>query len=142
MRPFFVKFVICITKFDEPMIIHPSFPDFVLFLYVHMSEADSNYDPSEIAVIREKMPELFPGEKDLEKKLYNALKEYMAFDKSKLKELFEDTFHHFNQEEFPEKGQIYRDLQEIIKADGKVDKSETKALQALTDIIDFAANKK
>lgn len=124
------------------MIIHSSFEDFVLFLYIHMSEADSNYDPSEIAVIREKMPILFPHEKDLEKKLYSTLKEYMAFDKTKLRALFEETFHHFNQAEFPEKTQIYEDLQEIINADGKVDKSETNALKALTDIIDFTAKKK
>jgi len=107
-----------------------------------MSEADNNYEPAELAIIREKMPQLFPGETDLEKKLYHALKQYMAFDKTKLQELFEDTFHHFNQEEFPEKGQLYHDLQEIAKADGVINKSETNALEALQKIIDFTVMKK
>ena len=37
------------------MLLHATFPDFILFLYVHMSLADSSYDPSEMAAIKTKM---------------------------------------------------------------------------------------
>ena len=70
------------------MVIHDSFPDFLLFVYVHMSEADHNYDPKEMALIKKKMHALFPEGTDLEKKLYRAIRDYNNFDKSRLDALF------------------------------------------------------
>ena len=77
------------------MIIHSSFADFLLFLYVHISEADHNYDPKEMYVIKQKMADLFPGDTDFEKKLYGTIRFYNTFDKSQLNDLLEDSFHHF-----------------------------------------------
>ena len=119
------------------MVIHNSLPDFILFVYVHMSEADHNYDPNEMAVIQGKMAALFPNEVDFEKKLYTTIREYNAFDKSNLNELFQDSFDHFAKDEFKQKNQLYHDLQEIIMADGKIEQSEAKALNALKEIIDL-----
>ena len=50
------------------MVIHSSFKDFILFLYVHMSQADENYDPNEMATIKKKAHQLFQKETDIEKK--------------------------------------------------------------------------
>lgn len=122
------------------MILHRSFPDFILFLYVHMSHADSSYDPSEMATIKAKMSALYPGGTDIEKKLYLALREYNSFDKSKLADLFEETLRHFSVET-PETDNVYTDLYEIMQADGKVEQSETKTLEALKQIINLHAEK-
>ncbi|MCX7637940.1 MAG: TerB family tellurite resistance protein [Cyclobacteriaceae bacterium] len=120
------------------MVIHKSFADFVLFLYVHMAHADSEFHETEMAMVREKMKKLYPQGTDYEAKLKEALILYQDFDKSKLHTLFKDTFRHFSDVRFSVKYHVYTDLHEIINADGKVDESETAALQELKEIIDLS----
>jgi len=117
------------------MIIHSTFKDFILFLYVHMSRADENYDPNEMATIKKKIGGLFDKDADIEKKLYIAIREYNTFDKTKLMDLFKATFKHFNDDQGVLKNNFYDDLNEIIQADGKVVHAETRALEALKEII-------
>ena len=124
------------------MVIHSNFADFVLFLYVHMSHVDNDYDPTEIKIIKEKMNRIYPKETDMEKKLYNTIREYNAFDKSKINELMKDTFQHFKSVKFSQKYKIYTDMYDIINADGKVDESEAKALETLKEIIEFGTEAK
>lgn len=124
------------------MVIHQNFADFVLFLYVHMSHADNDYHPNEMAVIRGKMAKIFPNETDPEKKLYNALREYNTFDKSRIDGLIKDTFAHFNHIKFAQKYKVYTDMYDIINADGKIDESETAALESLKKIIDMGGEAK
>ena len=116
------------------MVIHSAFEDFILFLYVHISRSDSNYDPKEMDVIQEKMKGLYPSKVDFDKKLYITLREYKNFDTNKLNELFVDTLKHFRADKNKEK--IFADLSDIISADGKVQNTETKALDALKKTID------
>ena len=117
------------------MIIHSTFEDFLLFLYVHISRADSNYDPKEMEVIQEKMKGLYPNKIDFDKKLYLTLREYKTFDKAKLPELFNNTLDHFKAGK--DKDKIFADLTDIISADGKVQPAETNALDALKQTIDL-----
>lgn len=119
------------------MILHSSFPDFILFLYVHLSHADSSYDPAELAAIKEKMKKLFPADTDFEKKLYGTLREYNSFDKSNMSELLRDSFEHFNKTQQMSPGAVFDDMHEIIKADGKIIASETSALETLKQFIDL-----
>jgi uncharacterized tellurite resistance protein B-like protein len=116
------------------MILHSSFPDFILFLYVHMSHADSSYDPLEMAAIKRKMSELYPEGTDIEKKLYRTIREYNSFDKLKLNDLFRETLGKFSLD-IPKNNTVYTDLYEIMQADGKIDQSETKVLETLKQII-------
>lgn len=120
------------------MVIHQSFADFVLFLYVHMAHADGDLHVTEVKVIKEKMAKLYPGE-DVDKKFASALDQYNAFDKSNLNKLFHASFAHFNSVKFSQKYRVYGDMYDIIYADGKVLESETKALEELKDIIDINA---
>jgi uncharacterized tellurite resistance protein B-like protein len=121
------------------MVIHESFADFVLFLYVHMAHADKDFHQTELGVIREKMSKLYPFEDNLEERLEATLKEYQAFDKNKLKILFKDTFNHFAKVKFAQKYKVYTDMYDIISADGKIDEREANALQELKEIIDISA---
>ena len=104
-----------------------------------MAHADSDFHTTELNTIRKKMEKLYPYEGDLDQKLELALKEYQAFDKSKLKILFKDTFNHFTKVKFSQKYKVYTDMYEIINADGKIEESEAKALQELKEIIDISA---
>lgn len=123
------------------MVIHSNFKDFILFLYVHISRADENYDPNEMATIKKKVEGLLDKDADIEKRLYLAIREYNAFDKSKLPTLFKDTFRHFGEDDTIAKTSFYNDLNEIILADGKVVDAETKALKALKEIIELTGEK-
>ncbi len=120
------------------MVIHKSFADFVLFLYVHMAHADGEFHPTEVHVVKEKMKKLFPNETDYDKMLKETMELYLDFDKKQLRTLFRDTFKHFSEIKFPVKYHIYTDLYEIINADGKVDESETEALDTLKEIINIS----
>lgn len=120
------------------MVIHNSFADFVLFLYIHMAHADGDLHVTEVKVIKEKMAKLFPGE-NVDTKFASALDEYNAFDKKNLNKLFHASFAHFDTIKFAQKYRVYGDMYDIIYADGKVLESETKALEELKDIIDINA---
>jgi uncharacterized tellurite resistance protein B-like protein len=119
-------------------VIHSTFSDFVLFLYVHMANADGEYHPKEHDVILEKMSKLFP-EADHQKHLDKAIAEYNSIDKSELKELIKHTFEKFSSIKFSQKYKVYRDMFDIIHADGKVDERETVAINELKAIIDLNA---
>jgi uncharacterized tellurite resistance protein B-like protein len=121
------------------MVIHKSFADFVLFLYIHMAHADSDFHQSELSTIRKKMAKLYPYDDKLEERLQAAIQEYTAFDKSQLRILFKDTFSHFPHIKFAQKYKVYSDMYDIVNADGKIEESEAKALQDLKEIIDISA---
>lgn len=121
------------------MVIHSSFKDFILFLYVHMSQVDGVYEPNELASIEKKIEGLYDGDTDVEKKLYQAIREYNSFDKDKLNILFRDSFQHFRDDQSVQKNEFYNDLNEIVLADGQVLQSEKRALQALKEIIELNA---
>jgi len=117
------------------MVIHSTFSDFVLFLYIHLSNADSHYDPTELLVIKAKMTSLYEEDINFEKKLYQTIREYNAFDKTKLNKLFRDSFMYFKPNKV--KSKLLTDLHEIVNADGNVSPSENKALESLKEIIDL-----
>lgn len=117
------------------MVVHQSFSDFLLFLYVHMSNADNQYEPAELKAIQGKMQALFPEGTDLEKKLYAALRSYHQFDKAKIPGLIEESVHFFSEQEDLPVHQITTDLQEIINADGTVHKDELHVLDAFTRLL-------
>lgn len=119
------------------MVIHDNFADFVLFLYIHMAHADGVYHPAERDLIAERVPKLFPNETDVTGKLARAEKQYLAVDKANIDAIIKDTFKHFSSIKFAQKYKVYTDMYEIIHADGKVEESETKALNYLKDIIEM-----
>lgn len=118
------------------MVIHDTFADFVLFLYVHMAHADGDLHVTEVKVIKEKMAKLYPNE-NADAKFTAALDKYNAFDKSNLNKLFHASFAHFDTIKFTQKYRVYGDMYDIIYADGKVHEAEQKALDELKDIIDI-----
>lgn len=121
------------------MVIHKSFADFVLFLYVHMAHADGEFHTSEKKVILEKIPRLFPAETEPQKKLDSATNEYETVSPEQIPQLIRATFKHFSEVKFNQKYKVYTDMYDIIHADGKVDESETLALNELKEIIEMGS---
>ena len=121
------------------MVIHKSFADFVLFLYVHMAHADGDFHSSEKKVILDKIPKLFPNEKEPAKKLETAVAEYGTISQEQIPLIIRSTFKHFGEVKFNQKYKVYTDMYDIIHADGKVDESETYVLNELKEIIEMGS---
>ena len=136
-RECFRNFISILTT----MVVHSNFSDFATFLYVHMAYADGDYHPEEMHVIIDKMKKLYPPNEDLHSKLEKTLEDYRSTDQSKISTIVRDSFKHFNQVKFAHKYKVYTDMYDIINADGKVDESETKALDELKQIINMGAEK-
>jgi uncharacterized tellurite resistance protein B-like protein len=118
------------------MIIHDTFAEFVLFLYIHMAHADGEYHASEEKAIRGKLHKLFPNNANPEEKLKNELEKYKKTKAEDLKVLIHDTFFHFDHIKFSQKYKVYTDMFDIVHADGKLHEAEERALKELKDIID------
>lgn len=134
MKPFFINFKL--NHIHLNMVIHNSFADFVLFLYIHMAHADGEYHPSEEEAILNKVPKLYPTEGDPVGKLKAAFASYKGVKHDDIKGIIHDTFHHFPHIKFSQKYKVYTDMFDIVHADGKVHEAEERALAELKEIID------
>lgn len=123
------------------MVIHKSFADFVLFLYIHMAHADGDFHTTEQSVILSKIPKLFPDEKAPHKKLERANEEYESISQNSITTIIRDSFYYFKDIKFAQKYKVYTDMYDIIHADGKVDDSETEAMNELKEIIEMGSAK-
>ncbi len=121
------------------MVIHKTFSDFVLFLYVHMAYADGALHPDEEKVILEKMVKHFPIEGDHKVRLDKVAVDYKKLDPATIHTIIKESFKHFDHVKFAQRYKIYADMYDIIHADGKVDASETKAVNELKEIIDLVS---
>ncbi|MBA4144843.1 MAG: hypothetical protein DI538_26295 [Azospira oryzae] len=124
------------------MVIHKSFADFVLFLYIHMAHADSDFHATEQQVILKKMTRLFPEEPEMEKKLEKANEEYELLSPERIPGVIRETFALYKDVKFAQKYKVYTDMYDIINADGKIDESETEALNELKEIIEMGTAQK
>lgn len=123
------------------MVIHQSFADFVLFLYVHIALADGEYHALEESVILAKAQKIFPDAAEANARLRTAADQYKATPANQVPAIIRDTFKHFDEVKFSQKYRIYTDMYDIIHADGRVDESETKAINELKQIIDMGAGR-
>ncbi len=105
-----------------------------------MAYADGEFHPDEVSVVKAKIKKIFPNTSEHEGKLKDAMEQYKSFDKSKLEELFKDTFAQFSHIKFSQKYKVYTDMYDIINADGTIDESETEALESLKKIIDLGVD--
>ena len=123
------------------MVMHKTFSDFILYLFVHMAYADGDLHPAEERAILEKMNRHFPIEGDHKLKFDKAVVDYQKIDPSQNHSIIKDSFKHFDHIRFSQRYKIYTDMYEIIQADGKVEESETKAINELKEIIDMVVDK-
>lgn len=123
------------------MIVHQSFADFVLFLYVHMAQVDGEYHALEEELILRKARKLYPDEETAKSKLLQATQLHKSMDPAIIPGVIRETFKHHGEVKFSQKYKIYTDMYEIINADGRIDASETAAIDELKQIIDIAAGR-
>jgi uncharacterized tellurite resistance protein B-like protein len=123
------------------MVMHKTFSDFILYLFVHMAYADGELHPAEEKAILEKMNKHFPIEGDHKLKFDQEVVAYQKMDPSKHHNIIKESFKHFDHIRFSQRYRIYADMYDIIQADGKIEVSETKAINELKEIIDMVVDK-
>jgi len=123
------------------MVIHSSFADFVLFLYVHMANVDGEFHALEENLILDKAQKLFPETAQAKTRLQQEADRYKSVNPDSIPDIIRDTFKHYGGIKFSQKYRIYTDMYDIINADGRVDASETRAIGELKQIIELAAGR-
>jgi len=121
--------------------IYTSFKDFILFLYVHMAYADDHFDETEEDVILKKMGRLFPKEENQIPKYEQFKNDYKKLNSEDIDQLIQSNFDNFSHVNFSDKYRVYREMYDIINADGVIDESETEAMDKLKKIIDYEVKK-
>ena len=101
-----------------------------------MARIDDTFDPEEIGTIKTKMARLFPKGTDLEKKLYQAIRAYNSFDRSRVDEVVKDSILHFSKDKNTSNTKVFADVREIVESDGKVLPAEYDALQSLMKVLE------
>ncbi len=119
------------------MVIHNNFADFIVFLYIHMAQADNEYHVKELEMVKAKMKRLFPDTTNtpMAAKYDQAISQYRLVKKKDVIEVIRDSFKHFDSVKLSIKYKILSDMLELIDADGKIDERETAALEELKEII-------
>lgn len=82
------------------------------------------------------MVRLFPKGTDLEKKLYQAIRYYNSFDRSRVNEVVKDSMAHFSKDKAISQTKVFADVREIVESDGKILPAEYDALQSLMKILE------
>jgi hypothetical protein len=114
-----------------------SFQDFVLFLFMFMAHSDGEYHEQEQRVILNKVKKLFPKHEDPKKLVEEANVGFKQIPETQLETIIESAFRKFSFIGFHEKYRVFRDLYEIIHADGVVHQDEQEAIEKLKRIIDY-----
>lgn len=114
-----------------------TFKDFAIFLYFYIAYADHEFHPMEEELIRKKIAKLFPQDLDHTTRFKEAHLHYLDAAKGDLKAIIEQGVRDFPHVESNKKYHVYKDLYDIINADGRVDDKETEAIEALKSIIEM-----
>jgi len=102
-----------------------------------MALSDGHLDDTEEEVILKKMLRLFPKEQDHKAKYLKFRKDYEQLQQEDIDYLIRNNFENFPNVTFTDKYRVYREMFDIINADGVIDESETEAMDKLKDIIDY-----
>ena len=121
--------------------VYSSFKDFILFLYVYMALSDGHLDDTEEEVILKKMTRLFPKDTEHKTKYLKFKDDYEQLSSDDVDYLVKNNFDNFPNVTFTDKYRVYREMFDIINADGVIDESETEAMDKLKDIIDYDVKK-
>ena len=106
-----------------------------------MAYADDHFDHTEEEVILKKMARLFPKETDQTVRYEQFKTDYKSLNSEEIEQLIKNNFDAFSHVSFSDKYRVYREMYDIINADGVIDESETEAMDKLKQIIDYEVKK-
>lgn len=106
-----------------------------------MAYADDHFDHTEEEVILKKMARLFPKDGNHTIKYEQFKQDYKSLKSDEIDLLIKNNFDNFSHVSFSDKYRVYREMYDIINADGVIDESETEAMDKLKEIIDYEVKK-
>ena len=104
-----------------------------------MALADGHFDETEEEVVLKKMARLFP-KLSAEERMTKYKQCRDDFQKLSIEDadyMIKNNFDNFPNVGFSDKYRVYREMYDIINADGVIDESETEAMDKLKAIIDY-----
>lgn len=116
-----------------------SYGEYILFLFIHVANADFAVKGVEIDVILQKMEDYFPDIEDEEvlRNLFVKLTdEYDTLNDTDINHVIFNNFMKFKTSN-ANTSRILVDLHEIINADGYIDESETRVLSDLKKLLEI-----
>jgi len=135
MRPFFYIYATIEFYLVMNTLKFESFQDYVLFLYVHIAFSDGVVQLEEKDLILEKLSKYFKNKEEALLK-FEAMVEIYQENSFNVEAVIKESHANFNHIEYYKKYKVFKDLYDIIKADGVIEKSETQAIEKLKSIID------
>jgi uncharacterized tellurite resistance protein B-like protein len=114
-----------------------TYGEYILFLFIHVANADFTVKGTEIDVILQKMEDYFPeieSEDELRDMFVRLTSEYDNLNDSDINNVIYSNFKKF-EASHAATSRILVDLHEIINADGYIDESETKVLEDLKNLL-------
>ncbi len=109
--------------------------EFILFLFLHIANADFSVGQSEIDVILTKMEDIFPVELDIHE-LFISMKDYYdKLENADIERVIVENFKKFKLG-LSNTDRILNDIYEIITADGIIQETETAAIDKIRSLID------
>ncbi len=106
-----------------------------------MAYADDYFDHTEEEVIMAKMKRLFSKENNHKVKYEQFKEDYKSLNSDEIDDLIKNNFENFSHVSFTDKYRVYREMYDIINADGVIDESETEAMDKLKTIIEYEVKK-
>lgn len=113
-----------------------SFKEYILFMYVHIAFADGVVQIEEKSLILKKLQRYFESEEAIISNFEKMLITYQQM-KEQADVIIKNHVKTFSNIEFYKKYKVFRDLYEIIEADGIVEECESEALDKLKIIIGY-----
>lgn len=113
-----------------------SYKEYILFLYVHIAFADGVLQPEEKDLIFNKLEKYFGSREEIESSFNKMVEDYHN-NTEPIENIIRKTITNYSNVEFYKKYKIFKDLYDIIEADGVVSVDETRALEKLQEVIGF-----
>lgn len=113
------------------------YEEFLLFLLIHIANADHMFKLDEAIVILAKMEDLFDTTDGVDKLLGIFMQmqdEYDSLSNEEIIKVIQSNFQKFDiQEEMADR--LFNELYEVVNADGHIHENETKAIERIKQLI-------
>jgi uncharacterized tellurite resistance protein B-like protein len=115
------------------------YQEFIIFLLIHIGNADYTLTGPEIEVILSKMEDYFPDVDEMDtlrNKFIYYKDEYEEMNDTDINHLIYDNYLKFRDQQINSQ-RILNDLQEVIMADGLIHDKETKTFESIKKLLDM-----
>lgn len=114
------------------------YEEFLLFLLIHIANADHMFKLDEAIVILSKMEDMFDTDNGVDKLLSIFMQMQDDYDKLSNDQILEIIKNNFGQFDIKDEmaDRLFNELYEVVNADGHIHENETKAIERIKKLVD------